>query len=154
MMQFDMRLEKLLDKRGDIFNIMDYYRLHKIRQRDYFINLDADWLPYIHSRRSMENPQDQNPLQSKAPELNDKVSRPIGETSQSSEKNHHKENQDNEFEASSHKMTKKAEKLAALYKEIKSKMRLRRLDYEIMKQKELEMELHSLEERRLAEIGI
>ena len=43
------------------------------------------------------------------------------------------------------KKAKKAEKFAALDKEFNTKMRPRKIEYE-MKQKELEMELHRLEE--------
>ena len=69
----------------------------------------------------------------------------MGETSQVSVKNQQKENQDIESKASSDKKAKKAEKFAALDKEFNTKMRLRKTEYEI-KQKELEMELHRLEE--------
>ena len=92
----------------------------------------------------MEDQQNPSPLQSKAPEPNDKAPRPMGETSQDSVQNQQKENQDREFKASSDKKTKKAEKLAALDKEFSSKMRLRKIEYE-MKQKDVEMELHRLE---------
>ena len=142
-LQFDISLEKLLDKRGDIFNNLELYRRQKIQQ--FFINLEADWLPYIHGQTSMADQQNQTPLQSRAAVPNDKVPRSMGETSQVSVKNQQKENQDNESKASSDKKAKKAEKLAALDKEFNTKMRLRKIEYE-MKQKELEMELHRLEE--------
>ena len=144
-LQFDISLEKLINKRGDTFKNLDFYRLYKIRQREYFINLEADWLPYIHGQTSMEDPQNQSPLQKKAHEQIDTVSRPIPETSQNSVKNQQKENQDNESKASSDKRAKKVEKLAALVKEFNTTMRLRNIEYN-MKQKELEMELHRLEE--------
>ena len=41
-LQFDFSLEKLLDKRDDIFNNLEFYRRHKIQQRDFFINIEAD----------------------------------------------------------------------------------------------------------------
>ena len=66
----------------------------------------------------MEELQNQTSPQCKASEPNDTVSRPIGETSQSS--------------------------VNSLDKEFNSKMQLRKIDYD-MKQKELEMELHRLE---------
>ena len=72
----------------------------------------------------------------------------MGETSQGPNKNQQKENQDNESKASSDKSAKKAEKLAALEKEFNSKMRLKSIEFE-MKQKEIEMELHRLEEGAL-----
>ena len=81
-LQFDISLEKLFDKRADIFNNLDFYRRHKIRQRKFFINREADLLPYIHSQASMENQRNQTHLQSKVPEPNDKVPRSMGETSQ------------------------------------------------------------------------
>ena len=93
----------------------------------------------------MADQQNQTPLQSRAAEPNDKVPRSMGETSQVSVKNQQKDNQDNESRASSDKRAKKAEKLAALDKEFNTNMRLRKIEYE-MKQKELEMELHRLEE--------
>ena len=49
-----------------------------------------------------------------------------------------KENQDNESKASSDKRAKKAEKFAALDKQFNTKMRLRKIEYE-MKQRELEV---------------
>ena len=144
-LKFDISLEKLLDKRGDIFNNLESYRRHKTQQPEFFINLEADWLPYIHGQTSMADQQNQTPLQSRAAEPNDKVPRSMGETSQVSVKNQQKDNQDKESRASSDKRAKKAEKLAALDKEFNTKMRLRKIEYE-MKQKELEMELHRLEE--------
>ena len=54
-LQFDMGLEELLDKRNDIFNNLEPYWLQKIRQRNYIINLEADWLSYINSQTSMED---------------------------------------------------------------------------------------------------
>ena len=93
----------------------------------------------------MADQQNQTPLQSRATEPNDKIPRSIGETSQVSVKNQQKENQDNESKASSDKKAKKTEKLAALDKEFNTKCVWEKLKYE-MKQKELEMELHRLEE--------
>ena len=124
---------------------MGLYRGHKIQQREFFINLEADWLSYIHGQTNMADQQNQTPLQSRAAEPNDKVPRFMGETSQVSVRNQQKENQDNESKASSDKKAKKAERLAALDREFNTKMRLRKIEYE-MKQKELEMELHRLEE--------
>ena len=144
-LQFDISLEKLLDKSGDIFNNLELYRRHKIQRREFFINLEADWLPYIHGQTSMADQQNQTPLQSRAAEPNGRVPRSLGETSQACIKNQQKENQDNESKASSEKRAKKAEKLAALDKEFNTKVRLRKIEYD-MKQKELEMELHRLEE--------
>ena len=144
-MQFDINLEKLLDKRSDIFNFLEFYRRQKIQQREFFINLEPDWLPYIRGQTSMADQQNQTPLQSRAAESNDKVSRAMGETSQVSVKNQQKENQDKESKASSDKRAKNAEKLVALDKEFNTKMRLRKIEYE-MKQKEIELELHHLEE--------
>ena len=72
----------------------------------------------------------------------------MGETSQVSVKNQQKENQDNKSKGTSDKKAKKAEKLAALGKEFNSMMRLRRIEFE-MRQKEIEMELHRLEEGAL-----
>ena len=93
----------------------------------------------------MEDQQNQSPLQSKAPEPNDKAPRPMGETSQDSVQNQQEQNQDSESKASSDKKAKKAEKPAALDKEFNSRMRLRKIEYE-MKQKDVEMELLRLEE--------
>ena len=105
-LQFDINLEKLLDKKGDIFNNLEFYRRHKIQQREFFINLEADSLPYIHGQTSMADQQNQTPLQSRAAEPNDKVPRSMGETSQVSVNNQQKENQDNESKASSDKKNK------------------------------------------------
>ena len=88
------------------------------------------------------------PSQSRAAESDDKAPRSMRETSQGPNKNQQKENLDNESKASSDKRAKKAEKHAALEKEFNSKMRLRRIEFE-MKQKEIEMELHRLEEGAL-----
>ena len=96
-----------LDKRGDIFNKLEFYRRHKIQQRDFSINSEPDWLPYIHHQRSMADQQNQTPLQSRAAEPNDKLQRSMGETSQVSVKNQQKENQDDESKASSDKKAKK-----------------------------------------------
>ena len=90
-LQFDISLEKLLDKRGDIFNNLELYRRHKIQQGEFFINLEADWLPYIHGQTSMADQQNQTPLQSRAAEPNDKIPRSMGETSRVSVKNQQKE---------------------------------------------------------------
>ena len=106
-LQFDISLEKLLDKRGDIFNNLELYRRHKTQQREFFIILEADWLPYIHGQTSMTDQQNPTPLQSRAAEPNDKVPRSMGETSQVSVKNQQKENQDNESKASSEKKQRK-----------------------------------------------
>ena len=96
----------------------------------------------------MADEQNQTPLQSRAAGPNDKVPRSIRETSQVSVKNQQKENQDNKSKGTSDKKAKKAEKLAALEKEFNSMMRLRRIVFE-MRQKEIEFELHRLEEGAL-----
>ena len=83
----DISLDKLLDMRGDIFNNLGFYRQHKIRQREFFIKLETDLLPYIHGQTSMADQQNQTPLQSRAAEPNDKAARYMGETSQESVRN-------------------------------------------------------------------
>ena len=62
MLQFDISPAKLLDKRGYMFSNLESYRLHKIPQCEYVINLEADWLPYIHSQTSMADQQGQTAL--------------------------------------------------------------------------------------------
>ena len=47
-LQFFISLEKLLDKRCDIFFNLEFCRHQKIRQRDYFTNLETHWLQYIY----------------------------------------------------------------------------------------------------------
>ena len=51
-LQFAVSLEKLLDKTVNIFDNSEFYRLHNIRQSEYFINLEAVWLTYIYSQTS------------------------------------------------------------------------------------------------------
>ena len=91
------------------------YTDDKIQQREFFINLEGDWLLYIHGQTSIA---DQTPLQSRAAEPNDKVPRSMGETSQVSVKNKQKENQDNESKAYSDKRAKKAEKQSSFKQRI------------------------------------
>ena len=66
----------------------------------------------------MVDQQSRTPLQSKAEEPNDKISRSVGEKFQSPVKNKQKENQDNESKASSDQKIRKAEKPAALEKSL------------------------------------
>ena len=126
--QFDISLGKLPDKRSDIFNNLEFYRRHKTQQREYFIILEADWLPYIHSETSMVDQQNQIPLQIKAAEPKDKVPRSLREISHVSVKNQQNKNQDNKSKAFSDKWTKRTKKLAALDKEFNAKMRLRTIE--------------------------
>ena len=97
---------------------------------------------------SMLTTQNQTPLQSKAPEANDKVSRSIG-LSEKRRKAQLGINKRNTRTISPKRLpikkTKNVEKLAALDKEVNSKMRWRNIENE-MKQKDHEMELHRLEE--------
>ena len=58
---------------------------------------------------------------------------------------HGNPNRDNDSKASSDKRAKKAEKLAALEKDFASKMRLKKIEFEL-KRKELEMEMQLFEE--------
>ena len=81
-LQFDISLEKLLDKRCDIFNNLGFYW-----RREFSNNLEADWLRYINGQTSKADQQNQTPLQSRAAEPNNKAPRSMGDTSQVSVKN-------------------------------------------------------------------
>ena len=70
-----------------LFSSLEFYRPQQIRNREYSISLEVDWLPYDHNQTSMLDPQNQTALQSKTAEQNDKASRFIGETSPSSVNN-------------------------------------------------------------------
>ena len=53
-----------------------------MRQREYFINLEATWLPHIHGQARMADQQPRKSLQSKVAEANDKIEISFGKTSQ------------------------------------------------------------------------
>ena len=103
---------KLLDRRGDIFNNLDFCRQPNIRQRVFFNILEANSLPYIHCPAGMADQQNQTPLETKMAAPNDKFSRSIGEISQKSVSGHHKERQDHESKAIFDKRLKQVKKLA------------------------------------------
>ena len=89
----------------------------------------------------MANQQNHTHLQSEAAELTDKVSRSIGDFSQSSAINQ-QEPQNNKSKASSDQ----TQKPAALEKEHNTKMSFRKTEIDL-KLKEIEIELHLLKEQ-------
>ena len=92
----------------------------------------------------MADQQNQTPLQNRTAEPNDKAPRYMGETSQESVKNQQKRKPGQRVQSVVRYKAKKAEKVTALDKKFNTKMRLRKIEYEL-KQKELEIELHRLE---------
>ena len=107
--------------------------------------LNADGLPYIHGETKLTDQQNQTAqLTSDAEPTAAKSSQfVVGVSQQTAE--HGNPNKDNYSKTSSDKRAKKAEKLAALEKDFASKMRLKKIEFEL-KRKELEMEMQLFEE--------
>ena len=144
-LKLDDSLCILLRKRANLLRDPELFERYEAKRLNFLQKLNADWLPYIHGETKMTDQQMQTfQLTSDAEPTAAKNSRTIVGVSQRTVKNGNP-NKDNNSKASSDKRAKKAEKLAALEKDFASKMRLKKIEFEL-KRKELEMEMQLFEE--------
>ena len=66
------RLEKVLEKEAISLTVWNPFDYSKIRQSEFFIKLDADWLPYIDNQTNMADQQNETLFRGKSAETNDK----------------------------------------------------------------------------------
>ena len=132
-------------KRANILRDPELFERYEEQRINFLQTLNADWLPYIHGETNMTDQQMQTvQLTSDAEPTTAKNSQTVVGVSQRTVENGNP-NKDNNSKASSGKRAKKAEKLAALEKDFASKMRLKKIEFEL-KRKELEMEMQLFEE--------
>ena len=131
-------------KRANFLRDSELFERYEAERLNFLQKLNADWLPYIHGETNMTDQQNQTAqLTSDAEPTAAKSSQFVGVSQQTAENGN--PNKDNNSKASSDKRAKKAEKLAALEKEFASKLRLKKIKFEL-KRKELEMEMQLFEE--------
>ena len=134
-----------LPKANKFFCDSELFERYEAEQLKFPQTINADWLPYIHGETNMTYQQNQTTqLTSDAEPTTAKSSQCVVGVSQKTVENGN-QNKDNNSKASSDKRAKKAEKLAALEKDFASKMRLKKIEFEL-KRKELEMEMQLFEE--------
>ena len=135
----------LLRKRANTLSDRELFERYEAEQLNFLQTLNAEWLPYIHGETNMTDQQNQTAqLTSDAePTANKSSQSVVGVSHRTAEPGN--PNKDNNSKASSDKQAKKAEKLAALEKDFASKMRLKKIEFEL-KRKELEMEMQLFEE--------
>ena len=135
----------LLRKQANVLRDPELFERYEAERLNFLQKLNADWLPYIHGETNMTDQQKQTvQLTSDAEPTAAKNSESVVRVSQRTVENGNP-NRDNDSKASSGKRAKKAEKLAALEKDFASKMRLKKIEFEL-KRKELEMEMQLFEE--------
>ena len=132
-------------KRANFLRDSELFERYEAERLNFLQKLNSDWLPYIHGETNMTDQQNQTAqLTSDAEPTAAKSSQFVVGVSQQTVENGHP-NKDNNSKASSDKRAKKSEKLAALEKDFASKMRLKKIEFEL-KRKELEMEMQLFEE--------
>ena len=145
MLKLDDSLCILNRKRANFLRDSELFEHYEADRLNFLQTLNADWLPYIHGETNMTDQQNQTAqLTSDAEPTAAKSSQSVVGVSQQTAE-HGNPNRDNDSKASSDKRAKKAEKLATLEKEFASKMRLKKIEFEL-KRKELEMEMQLFEE--------
>ena len=123
----------------------ELFERYEAARLNFLQTLNADSLPYIHGETNVTDQQNQTvQLTSDAEPTAAKISQSVVGVSQRTVENG-KPSKDNDLRASSDKRAKKAEKLAALEKDFATKMRLKKIEFEL-KRKELEMEMQLFEE--------
>ena len=134
----------LLRKRANLLRDPELFEGYEAERLNFSQKLNAEWLPYIHGETNMTDQQNQTvQLTSDAEPTAAKNSQSVVGVSQRTVENGNP-NRDNDSKASSGKRAKKAEKLAALEKDFASKIRLKKIEFEL-KRKELEMEMQLFE---------
>ena len=127
-------------KRANFLRDSELFERYEAERLNFLQKLNADWLPYIHGETDMTDQQNQTAQLTSDAELTAAKSSQfvVGVYQQTAENGN--PNKDNNSKASSDKRAKKAEKLAALEKDFASKLRLKKIEFEL-KRKELEMEM-------------
>ena len=134
-----------MNKKAETLRDPDISLKRKVEIEKYFQYLNAEWLPYIHGKTNMTYQQNQTvQLTSDAEPTAAKNSQSVVGVSQRTVENGNP-NKNNDSKASSDKRAKKAEKFAVLEKDFASKMRLKKIEFEL-ERKELEMEMKLFEE--------
>ena len=145
MLKLDDSLCILNRKRANFLRDSELFECYEAERLNFLQKLNADWLPYIHGETNMTDQQNQTAqLTSDAEPTAAKSSQFVVGVSQQTAENGNP-NKDNNSKASSDKRAKKAEKLAALEKDFASKLRLKKIEFEL-KRKEHEMEMQLFEE--------
>ena len=135
----------LYGKRANILRESELFERYKAQRLNFLQTLNADWLSYIHGETNMTDQQNQTAqLTSDAEPTAAKSSQSVVGVSQRTVENGNP-NKDNNSKTSSDKRAKKAEKHAALEKDFASKLRLKKIEFEL-KRKELEMEMQFFDE--------
>ena len=139
-LKLDDSLCILYRKRENFHCDSELFERYEAERLKFLQTINADWLPYIHGETNITDQQNQTTqLTSDAEPTAAKSSQSVVVVSQRTVENG-SQNKDNNSKASSDKRAKKAEKLAALEKDFASKMRLKKIEFEL-KRKELEMEM-------------
>ena len=145
MLKLDDSLCILYRKRANILRDSELFERDETQRLNFLQTLNADWLPYTHGETNMTDQQNQiTQLTSDAEPTAAKSSQSVVGVSQRTVENENS-NKDNNSKASSNKRAKKAEKLAALEKDFASKLRLKKIEFEL-KRKELELDVQLFEE--------
>ena len=138
LLKLDDSLCLLLRKRANSLRDAESFEFQEAERFHFLQTLNADCLPYIHGETNMTDQQNQTvQLKSDAEPTAANTSQSSVWVSQRFVENWNP-NKDNDSKASSDKRAKNAENFAALEKNFASKMRLRKIEFEL-KRKEFEM---------------